>query len=210
MTLTKIDIGTELGKGWRLFQPNMSLLIVSGLIATIVSALTCGLLSGPLSVGFFLVVRRLIQNDPIKPQPGDVFKGFDFFVQALVLFVICMAATFLLCLIPVVGHIASLAVGSVMMWGILFVAYQKLSAVEALKKIFGYLQSGEFTVPFFYGILVSIISGLGVLACVVGIFFTIPLSYCMMACCYETLFSGESEVIEPEIVPPPPPADMRL
>ena len=209
MALTKMDIGTELGKGWKLFQPNMGLLIVAGLIATLVSAVTCGLLAGPLSAGFFLIVRRLIQNDPVKPQPGDVFKGFDFFVQALVLYVLCLLVTILLCLIPVVGHVASLLVGSVMMWGILFVVYQGLTAMDALKKLFGLLQSGEFTVPFIYGVIVTLISGLGALACIVGIFFTIPLAYCMMACCYETLFGGAPEVIEPEVVPPPP-SDMRL
>ena len=65
MPLTKIDIGAELGKGWRLFQPNMGLLIVAGVIATVVSVITCGLLGGPLMAGMLLVVRRLIQNDPV-------------------------------------------------------------------------------------------------------------------------------------------------
>ena len=209
MPLTKIDIGAELGKGWRLFQPNMGLLIVASLIATLVSAVTCGILSGPLMAGMFLVVRRLIKNDPVKPQAGDVFKGFDYFVQALILIVLCLVVVFLLAMIPVIGQLAGLAVSAVMFWGIMFVTYQKLSAIDAFKKIFEYLKTGEFTLPLVFGIIVSVISSLGVIACVVGMFFTIPLGYCMMACCYETLFGGEPEVIEP-VIEVSPPSDMRL
>ena len=209
MPLTKIDIGAELGKGWRLFQPNMGLLIVASLIATLVSAVTCGILSGPLMAGMFLVVRRLIKNDPVKPQAGDVFKGFDYFVQALILIVLCLVVVFLLAMIPVIGQLAGLAVSAVMFWGIMFVTYQKLSAIDAFKKIFEYLKTGEFTLPLVFGIIVSVISSLGAIACVVGMFLTIPLGYCMMACCYETLFGDEPEVIEP-VIDVPPPSDMRL
>ena len=209
MPLKKIDIGQELGKGWRLFQPNMGVLIVASVIATLVSAVTCGILSGPLMAGMFLVVRRLMKDDPVKPQAGDVFKGFDYFVQALILMVLCLVVMFLLAMIPVIGQLAGLVVGSFMFWGIMFVTYQKLPAIDACKRIFELLKSGEFTLPLVFGIIVSVISSLGVIACVVGMFFTIPLGYCMMACCYETLFGGEPEVIEP-VKEAAPPADMRL
>ncbi len=209
MPLTKIDIGAELGKGWRLFQPNMGLLIVAGVIATVVSVITCGLLGGPLMAGMLLVVRRLIQNDPVKPQAGDVFKGLDYFVQSLILVVLCMAVTFLLAMIPVIGQLAGVVVSAVLMWGLVFVTYQKLSAIDALKKIFEYLKTGEFTLPLVFGIIAGIISSLGAVACLVGLVFTLPLGYCMMACCYETLFGSAPEVVEPA-KDVPPPSDLRL
>ncbi|HNX35144.1 MAG TPA: hypothetical protein PKM57_10985 [Kiritimatiellia bacterium] len=209
MPLTRIDIGAELGKGWRLFQPNMGLLIVAGVIATVVSIITCGLLGGPLMAGMLLVVRRLIQNDPVKPQPGDVFKGLDYFVQSLILVVLCMAVTFLLAMIPVIGQLAGVVVSAVLMWGLVFVTYQKLSAIDALKQIFEYLKTGEFTLPLVFGIIAGIISSLGAVACLVGLVFTLPLGYCMMACCYETLFGSAPEVIEPA-KDAPPPSDLRL
>jgi len=209
MPLAKIDIGAELEKGWKLFQPNMGLLIVAGLIATLVSAVTCGILGGPLMAGMFLMIRRLIRNDPAKPQAGDVFKGFDYFVQSLILVVVCLLAICLLSMIPVLGQLVCVVVGSVMMWGVLFVTYQNLTAVDAIKKVFALLQSGEFTMPFIFGILASLVSGLGLIACVVGVFFTIPIGYCMMACCYETLFGAEPEAAQPESASQPP-SDLRL
>ena len=208
MPLTKIDIGAEIGKGWKLFQPNMGVLILAGVLSLVVSAVTCGLLAGPLMAGMFLLVRRLLLDDPIKPQAGDIFKGFDFFVQSLIVVVLCMVAIFLLAMIPVLGQLAGFVISSLMMWAILFVAVQKLTAIDAFKKVFALLQSGDFTLPFIFGILSSLISGLGVIACFVGILFTLPFAYCMMTCCYETLFGCEPQVIEPEVIPPP--SDLRL
>lgn len=212
MALKKIDIGAELGKGWNLFKSNMGLLIVAGVIASAVSLITVGILSGPMAAGMFLVVRRLLQGDPVQPQAGDVFKGFDFFVQALILMVVCLVVGSVLAMVPVLGQLAGLLIGSVMMWGVMFVTFQGLSAIDAVKKLFDLLKTGEFTLPLVFGILVSLISGLGILACCVGLFFTLPLSYCMMTCCYQTLFGEESGgITDAEVVtPPPPPSDLRL
>lgn len=198
MTLKKLDIADEMRKGWALFQPNMGLLIIAGLIATLLSAVTCGILSGPLAAGMFILVRRVIKNDPVKPQAGDIFKGFDFFAQALLVSVICLVAIVLLSMIPVLGQLAGLVVSAVMMWAMLFVVHQNMKAFDAFKKVLGYVQTGEFTMPLIFAILTCVVSGLGVIACGIGVFFTIPLSYCMLACAYETLFGdaagGEAAV----------------
>ncbi len=213
MPLTKIDIGAELSKGWKLFQQNMGLLIIAAVIALLVSAVTCGILAGPLMAGFLLVVRRLLQNDPVKPQSGDVFKGFDYFVQALILVVLAGVAGCVLGMIPVIGIVAGFVVNAFMMWSMLFVVFQKLTAIDAIKKVFELAKTGEFTMPLVCALIASLISGCGAIACGVGIFFTIPIGHCMLVCCYETLFGGDGaapEVIEAEAVPPSPLSDLRL
>ena len=213
MPLTKIDIGAELAKGWKLFQQNMGLLIIASVIALLVSAVTCGILAGPLMAGMLLVVRRLVQNDPVKPQSGDVFKGFDYFVQALILIVLTIVASMILGMIPVIGMVAGIVIGAFLMWSMMFVAFQKLTAIDALKRVFELTKTGEFTMPLVCAMIASLISSCGAIACGVGIFFTMPIGYCMMVCCYETLFGGygcEPEVTEAEAVPPSPPSDLRL
>ncbi len=207
MTLKKLDIADEMRRGWALFQPNMGLMIIAGLIATLLSAATCGILSGPLAAGMFILVRRVIKNDPVKPQAGDIFKGFDYFAQAFLVSVICLVASAVLWMIPVLGQIAGLLVASVMMWAMLFVVHQNMKAIDAFKKVFGYLKTGEFTMPLIFAILTCVVSGLGTIGCGIGIFFTIPLSFCMLACAYETLFG---DVIEVDAAVLPPTADMRL
>lgn len=212
MAIGKMEIGAEIGKGWRLFQADMGVLIVGGILATVVSAVTCGLLAGPLMVGMLLIAQRLLKNDPVKPQAGDVFKGLDSFVQSLLLMVIATVAAMVLNVIPIIGQLAGLIVCAVMMWALAFIAYEKATAIDAIKKVFELAKSGSFTVPLVFAVIASLIGSLGAIVCVVGIFFTLPLTYCLMACCYATLFSGDPEVIEPikEQAPPPPPDDLRL
>ncbi|OQA28186.1 MAG: hypothetical protein BWY57_03533 [Betaproteobacteria bacterium ADurb.Bin341] len=163
-------------------------------------------------VGMLLIAQRLLKNDPVKPQAGDVFKGFDSFVQALLLSVIATVAIMVLSILPIIGQLAGLIVCAVMMWALVFIAYEKATAIDAIKKVFELAKSGSFTVPLVFAVIASLIGSLGAIVCVVGIFFTLPLTYCLMACCYATLFSGDPEVIEPikEQAPPPPPDDLRL
>jgi hypothetical protein len=205
MALKKINIGNELGRGWALFKPNMGTLIVAGLICVIVSLVTCGILGGPLMAGMYMVVMRFLKNDPQKPQAGDVFKGFDVFVQALLVIVFTIVIVAVLSVIPVIGQIAGLVVGAVSTWALMFVACGKLTAIDAFKKVFTLTQSGEFIWPLVFVVITNLISGLGAIACGIGVFFTIPLAICMDICCYETLFGGEPEpeVIDPIKVEPP-------
>ena len=205
MALRKIDIGAELGKGWQLFRANMGVLVVAGVIAYIISLLTCGVLGGPLVAGMFLIAQRLLKNDPVKPQAGDVFKGFDVFVQALLVLVFAIVAVCIVGWIPFIGQLIALVVGPIMMWALVFVTYQKLTAIDAIKKVVEHTKNGEFTMPLLFALIANLISMLGALACGIGVFFTLPIGYCMIACCYETLFGDEPEVIDPISIEPPPP-----
>lgn len=192
MALKKMDISNEVKRGWALFKPNMALLIVAGLLASVVGALTCGLLSAPLLAGVFMIIARLQAQDTTAPTAGDVFKGFELFLPSLLLMVIVFVLGAVVGWIPIVGQLVSLVVGSVLFWGLMFVAYQKLSAVEALKKVWQLTKSGEFTMPLVLGIVANLVSALGVLACVIGVLFTFPLSLCIMATAYQTLFGEDT------------------
>ena len=89
-----------------------------------------------------------------------------------------------------------------MMWAMMFVAFKQLTAVDAIKKVFAHLQSGEFTMPLLFAVLASLVAGVGVIACGIGVFFTIPIGYGMLVCGYETLFGREADrdAVEPPSV----------
>ena len=213
MALQKIDFGAELRKGWQLFQANMGVLITMGAIVAVVMALTGFILLAPLAAGMLLIARRLLKNDPVKPQAGDVFKGFEFFVQTLLVCILAflmgvvvllianyldqhVMSSIMVGLMLIICCLAILAVVSMAMWAFLFVVYQRLPAIDAIKKVLEYTKNGEFTMPILFALVVTLISCLGVIVCGVGSFVTLPIGYCMMACCYETLFGDE---------PPSPP-----
>jgi uncharacterized protein involved in cysteine biosynthesis len=211
MEEVKLDIGNEFGRGWNLFNPNIGLLVLAGLIGGVLSLVTCGLLGGPMTAGLLLIVRRLQKNDPIKPQVGDIFKGFDYFLQSFLFFFLFALASFvigvILNLVPVLGQLASFAVslfsGALVMWGIMFVVYEKMTAIDAFKKLLAGISSGAFIMPLVFGLLASLLSSAGLIACGVGVLFTYPLACCCLASAYETVCEGRSVPCEPEVIPPP-------
>ena len=69
----------------------------------------------------------------------------------------------------------------------------------------------KLTVPLLFAMVAGFLGSLGLAVCVVGGFFTLPLTYCLMACCYDTLFGDGPEVIDLiSAQTPPPPPDLRL
>jgi hypothetical protein len=220
MNERQLDIGEELGKGWALYKANMGLLIGACAITMLLSSVTCGILSGPLGAGVFLILRRVIRQDPVAPTAGDVFKGFDLFLQAflvmLLVWVISIGVLLVLAFIPVLGQLASTLIsacsGAVTMWALMFVVYERMTAVDALKRLFNGVTSGAFLTPLVMGVVACFIGGLGVVACLVGMFFTMPYAYCCLASAYETLYGDLPEVAqvvsEPDVLnvrPPDPP-----
>ena len=198
MTEDKLDIGTEFGRGWKLFNPNMGVLIVAALIGLVLTLVTCGVLGGPMTAGLLLIVRKLQQNDAVKPQPGDIFKGFDYFLQSFLFFLLFILASFIVYAvirwIPVIGGLGSFAFslfsGAFVMWGMMFIVYEKMTAIDAFKKLIQGVSSGAFIMPLVFGLLVSLLNSAGGLVCGIGAIFTYPLGCCCMASAYETLFGG--------------------
>lgn len=215
MAQKTLDIGQALSKGWELFQANLGLLVVASIISSVVGILTVGILSGAMAAGMLLVVRRLVQADPVQPVSGDVFKGIDFFVQAVILVILAVVTLGVLVRIPVVNAVAGLAVGSVLSWALMFVVFERLSAIDAVKKVINLTKTGDFTIPLVMAAIACVLSALGGVVCCVGGFFTGPIACCAMVCAYESLFGGG--VPEPALsdappyqMPPDPPSDLRL
>jgi hypothetical protein len=208
MTVNQFDIGEEMGRGWSLFKENMGLLAVASVITLLVTMVSFGILGGALTAGLLMIIRRLQQKDAIAPVSGDVFKGFDVFIQTLILLVIVIGCSVVLSWIPVVNVIASLVIGAFSSWVLMLVVFQKMTTVDAIKQVFELTKSGAFTMALVMAVITSLISSLGAVACCVGVFFTMPFALCCMVCAYDKIF-GDA-VAEQAAPPPEPPADLRL
>ena len=81
------DAGSYIRRGWEIFQENMGLFIGYTLIMLLISAAAAFipfgsiLVSGPLTVGFYIVANKISKGEPY--EFGTFFKGFDFFVPLL-------------------------------------------------------------------------------------------------------------------------------
>ena len=195
----KFDFGTEMSNGFNLFKENMGLLILSSFLASLLGLLTCTVLMGPMIVGMFLIVSRLLKKDPSVPQVGDVFKGFDYFLNAFLLYLIFMVCSTVLGIIPVIGYFFSMILGPLAWWGLMFIAYENLSTIDAIKKVINETTSGNFFNQLLFAFVANIIAVSGMFLCGVGALFTVPISYCMMACCYQATYGNKAAVLNPDI-----------
>ncbi len=73
-----LDIGLVIKQAWRLFIKDLGPLLIAGLVAVGLGALTLGILAGPLAAGLYdMVISRV--RDGRQPAVGDVFNQFDRF-----------------------------------------------------------------------------------------------------------------------------------
>lgn len=95
------DVGACVSAGYNGFKKDPVTHIVATLLVIIIGNVSAGLLLGPMIVGYMRLIK--IQEDGGTPQIGDVFKGFDDFVPALLAGLvsgILVAIGFMLCILP--------------------------------------------------------------------------------------------------------------
>ena len=115
-----MDIGRVLKDSWTIFARDWGALVVAALITFVLSILTLGILSVPLTAGLYLMIlRRIREGRPA--QVGDVFGCFDrlgAYVVAFLLF-LALALAFAAVVLPpflllVIGHSGARALGVVL------------------------------------------------------------------------------------------------
>jgi len=158
----KVDIGGWLTETWELYKANFGLMLVATLVAALLGGLTCGVLAGPMFAGLTLVILRVSRRSEPAPQIGDVFKGFDFFLQSLLLVVVLAVVYMALSFIPVIGGLAGLLISPLVM----------------------------FAMPLVVSLLGSVISSLGALLCGIGVILTAPFGAILTVVAYRHMFEG--------------------
>ncbi|MEW5724027.1 MAG: hypothetical protein AB1896_13035, partial [Thermodesulfobacteriota bacterium] len=109
--MTEVKINEWLSEGFTLYKNNFGVLVVASILTVVLSGLTLGVLAGPLAAGLTLMCLRLYDKSGGPVQPGDVFKGFQFFLNAflfmLVWFLGLLIVGVILSLIPLLGTLAA-------------------------------------------------------------------------------------------------------
>jgi len=208
-----IRIGDWLSKAWEIFTKSIGVHIVLALIVGVGSAVTIGILAGPLMCGWFYIILRQLREPDYEPQIGDVGKGFEVFGQSLLAFILIavgsVVVSSILSRVPVLGELLSVATGWAIAACVLFVfpliIDRQTGAIDAIKLSF------EKVKPAFWGffgfaVLISVISGVGAAICGIGWLVAGPVTTIAVAIAYRDNF-GEASAIEVETpTPPVPPA----
>ncbi|NLO05979.1 MAG: hypothetical protein GX131_09165 [candidate division WS1 bacterium] len=78
-----VKIGDWLSEAWNIVSQDLVTHILLALIVGLGSGITGGILSGPLMGGYLWIIFKKMKDPSYVPQVGDVSKGFENFVQLL-------------------------------------------------------------------------------------------------------------------------------
>ena len=201
----KVDIGGFIAEAWELYKGNFGLLCVATLITMLLGVVTCGVLAGPLWAGLTLVILRVSRKSEPAPAVGDVFKGFDYFLQALLYVVVLMVAGFVLGFIPMVGQIAPVFLLPLVMFSMCLIVDQKMEFWPAILASFEKAK-GDYVSLLVLSLVAGLISAAGGLLCGVGAILTAPFSTIVAVVAYRHLFEGVTAEPVPVVDVPEAPA----
>ena len=187
-------------EGWKLYKRHP----VTFFFASLLGALICIppaflFFAGPLYAGLYYMALKSMRGE--KPRIRDMFRGFHRYWGALFLWWLSLIAFIVLCTTAIGILVTPL------LWAISMLAFPLLiderrgvgSAFgTAFKAVFTWKNCARF---WLYGLIVPLVSCLGVLGFFFGLFITLPLAVCIQVIAYRDIFKPEEafqqEVLEP-------------
>lgn len=225
-------------EGWALIKDQYWLFFGISIVGMLVGGAFAIVLMGPMMVGVFLCLQQRQRNQPV--EFGTVFKGFELFVQGLVVTVLKFIPMLVL-LVPyyiflfgvmmtmqhrqINSHedasqlmfsmfgfelvFAAIMVAVSMVTEIFFmlayplVADKRISGLDAVKLSF---RAARANLGGIVGLILlnGLFTFLGILCCIVGMYFYLPIAFASHAVAYRRIFPDMGTNFP---APPPPPGN---
>ncbi len=185
---TEDIVQSTLSEAWDLFKNDLALWIVAGLILVVLSAVSLGILSGPMTVGFVQIVERRRRNEPASA--GDIFDGFSHFGASLIAFLLIGVGVFIGSLLLV---LPGLLFGLAMAFSFHAIAIDDEDAMGGMSRSFNSIKENPVLAAVFL-VISLVLSGIGG-AVVFGTLVTLPFTLVLMTLAYHHL-SEPSETIQ--------------
>lgn len=188
-------------KAWELMQADMGVFLGGILLLyLIITAIPFGgfFIQGPAMIGIMLVSLRALRGEPY--EFGDIFKGFEYFVEAILASLLVMLVTLgavLCCLIPV------LFITPFLFYPYAFIVDKKMSGIDAFKASWD-LVKRDYSRHLVLWIWIILINCVGLLFCCIGVYFTSALTTIALAVAYNDLVPKEEA---PAVAEPMAPAN---
>ena len=173
--------GAWIGAGWEMVKADMGNYVLIALVFVALNGLVPVILQGPLMAGFHIYCMKRLLGRPA--EFADLFKGFNFFIPALVAMLVITLFTFagsLLCVIP------GLVVAAMYKFTYLFIVDKRMDFWPAMQASHNVVRNDYFGFTMFL-LLMALVNILGALCCIVGILVTIPISMAAITVAYQEL-----------------------
>jgi uncharacterized membrane protein len=169
---------------WELFQKHALVLILAGVIMLLLSAVSLGLLAGPLGVGFLDLVQRARRGESV--QTGAIFERFDSFVASLIAFIVIGIAVTIGMFLLVVPGLVVLIFSTFTLHAI---AYERLGAIGAIKRSVQLVRT-NFVNVLVLMLVISLAQTIGG-AVLLGTLLTLPLGLVASALAFQRIASTQ-------------------
>ncbi len=180
--MREVKIGEWLKEGYEAVKAELTNYILPMLIIVGVSLTVVGVvLLGPLFCGFYYLIFQRMKGK--QTNTGDLFKGFDLLWDALLGWVVILAVTFVVSLVPFLGFILSLLAGAPFIFVLPLIIEQRLSFLAAIKQSLLLFRENWSDLITFY-VISSLVGISGILIFGLGILFTFPVYLYATACLY--------------------------
>ena len=215
MDKVNVRFGEWIENGFNIYKADFGPLVLASLIAILLGSVSFGILTGPMMAGMAVVTLQIFDKTQPPPTAGRVFQGFDYFLNSFLFFLVwglmLMIASVILFIIPCIGFILAMfliyAAQAFLMFGLFLIVDRKMDFWPASKESMNMVKSNFW--PFLgLSVIASLIGGLGSIACGVGIIFTLPIQFCILAVAYREVFDGvriPRATVQPPPVRTPPP-----
>lgn len=174
----KIDIGAWLKQSWEIFAKDWLKYSLSALIVLLITIVTCGILGGPMFVGFYQCILKKMRGEDY--EIGELFNGIKTqFLPAFLVMFIALLIPMIISRLPFIGFlsgIVSIVIAPVLYFTLIHIA-EKTATVpvgelkDLVMKVFNDLQS-QYLMWIIWLLIIQIISGIGMIACIIGVFVT--------------------------------------
>lgn len=215
MEKANVKFGDWIEDGFNLYKDNFGPLVLASLLAMLLTWVSLGILLGPMVAGLVLVTLEIVDRKQPQPSGGEVFRGFDYFLNSFLFFLVWGLligfASIILFFIPCLGIFAAMfliyAAQAFLMFALFFIVDRKMDFWPASMESVNTVKTNFW--PFLgVSIIASLIGGLGSIACGIGVIFTLPIQVSILAVAYRDVFDGvriSVEPAEPPPIPKPPP-----
>ena len=193
-----LDIGGWLSQAINEVASDLGSYIVLALVTGILSSIL-GILAGPMLAGSLKVVRRKLRNEGKVDISLALNKGFGVFVPAFLLvflsFVVLFIVMLILSLLPGIGWLLAIIVALAAMGGLLpfyaislhYVTEEKMDFQPAATNAINIIMANPM-MYWVFGLVTSIVIGIGGFVFGIGSLFTIPVGLVMMSLMLNRMF----------------------
>ena len=183
-----------------LYLNNFGIIFIATLVASILSVISIGILTGPLFGGLMVLNLKILRDRPVVLN--EIFAHFSKLLPTLILSLVSGICSFIAGKIPFIGPFVSIVWSPFILiitsFAIILVIEKEFTPIAAVKEGIAYFKTDPLVI-WIYALIASILSAIGLIIFGIGVLLTIPFAtICMSVAYHEYSDKGYFKVSGPD------------